>query len=227
MSRQLVPKPVQYTKRGMDIVVALISFVIFSPAWLIVPILIKLEDRGPVFYRQMRLGLNGKPFYLIKFRTMIPDAEKHTGAVLQVTNDKRVTKIGNFLRKSRLDEVPNFINVLLGDTGVVGPRSERPEIYEQLELKFPLVKERTIIKPGITGEAQLQLRSDGSLDENSEFVAALSEKEHNATEDICRYKMYYDFAYALKLTSFWSFIKTDISIIIRTPYKMFIKRNVV
>lgn len=159
---------------------------------------------------------------------MVVDAEKNTGIVLQKTNDPRVTRIGNFLRSTRLDELPNFINVILGHMSVVGPRAERPEIYRTLQDQFPLVWSRTIlVKPGITGEAQLKLKSNGSLDEDSDFVRCLPYHDYNQPEDIVRYKMYYDFAYAIKISSFWSFLVTDVWIILRTPYVMFWNRNVI
>jgi len=159
---------------------------------------------------------------------MIMNAEKDTGAVLQTADDPRVTSLGSFLRKTRLDELPNFINVLFGDMSVVGPRAERPEIYAELEDKFPLVWDRTaIVKPGITGEAQLQLRSDGSLDKNGLFYNALPNIDRCSPEDVVRFKMYYDFAYVIKVQSLWAMLKTDLSIIFRTPYVMFFNRNVV
>ena len=224
-----MPLLVAVVKRVMDISISLVVLVLFIifPLWLI-PFFIWREDRGPILYAQKRCGQKGTVFKMYKFRTMIPNAEKHTGAVLQVTNDSRVTKIGNFLRKTRLDELPNFINVALGQMSVVGPRAERPEIYLDLIDQFPMVWQRTeLVKPGITGEAQLSLRSDGSLDETDEFVQALPSNDRDQPEDVVRYKMYYDFAYAIKLHSFWSFLKTDLSIIFRTPYVMFFNRNVV
>ena len=223
-----MPFLVRSVKRLMDIIFSLLVFIFLWPAFLVIAALIWLEDRGSPFYKQERLGLDSKSFMLYKFRTMIQDAEKHTGAVLQVTNDSRITRIGHFLRATRLDELPNFINVLLGDMSVVGPRAERPEIYNQVMGEFPLVWERTnLVKPGITGEAQIKLKSNGSLDEDSKFYHVISEDDQGKPENVVRYKMYYDFAYALKLLSFWSFLKTDISIIIRTPYVMFFNRNVV
>ena len=213
----------------MDISISLFVFILFVFTPLIfIPLFIWHEDRHNPFYTQKRVGLDGKVFTLYKFRTMIPDAEKKTGAVLQTTGDPRVTWLGNILRKTRLDELPNFINVFLGQMSVVGPRAERPEIYNQVAGEFPLVRKRTkYVKPGITGEAQLALRSDGSMDQLGDFYNALPDIDRDAPENVVRFKQYYDFAYAIKMHSVWSMLKTDISIILRTPYVMFFNRNVV
>lgn len=223
-----MPLLVKSAKRLMDIIISLLVFVFLWPVFLVIGVLVWLGDRGPVFYVQQRVGQGHRTFGIYKFRTMIQNAEKDTGAVLQVANDSRVTRIGQFLRTTRLDELPNFINVLFGDMSVVGPRAERPEIYDKLEVQFPMVWRRTEqVKPGITGEAQITLKSNGSLDANSDFVKYLPDNDRDQPEDVVRFKMYYDFAYAMKMSSFWSFLKTDIMIMLRTPYVMFFNRNVV
>ncbi|MCD6427220.1 MAG: sugar transferase, partial [Caldisericaceae bacterium] len=134
-------------------------------AMLIVSLLILLDDGRPIFYLQDRAGFNGKVFKTIKFRTMIKDAEKETGAVLSTENDPRVTRIGKFLRKTGLDEVPQFINVLRGEMSVVGPRPERPELIEKIKKDVPDFELRLKVKPGITGFAQLAGRYDTPFDE--------------------------------------------------------------
>ncbi len=223
-----MPLLVSAVKRMMDISISLIVLTLLLPFILIVSLIIKWEDGGYPFYFQKRVGLRGREFWIYKFRTMVVDAEKDTGAVLQTAGDARVTKIGTFLRNTRLDEIPNFVNVLLGHMSVVGPRAERPEIYNQVAHQFPVVRKRTkYVKPGITGEAQLALRSDGSMDKNGAFYNALPDIDRDQPENVVRFKQYYDFAYAMKMHSLWSMLKTDISIMFRTPYVMFFNRNVV
>ena len=128
---------------------------IFVILWIFIPTAIWLEDRGPVFYTQNRLGKNGKLFKLYKFRSMIPDAEKETGAVLAADNDLRVTRVGKFIRKRALDELPQVINLWKGDISLVGPRPERPELMHDIVGVLPLYAERLIVKPGLTGIAQV------------------------------------------------------------------------
>lgn len=142
-------------KRILDLVVSITALVLASPILLICAILIKLEDGGPVFYKQERLTINNKPYYIYKLRTMRVDAESYTGAVISGKNDPRVTKIGRFLRRSKLDEVPQFMNVLMGEMSVVGPRSERPEFVATFEKKIPGYSQRFAVKAGITGLAQI------------------------------------------------------------------------
>jgi len=142
-------------KRIIDILLSIIFLIILSPLFLIIPILIKIFSKGRVFYIQKRVGEEGKLFNLIKFRTMIEGAEEKTGPVLSSLKDERVTKLGKFLRKSHLDEIPQFINVLKGEMSIVGPRPERPEFFEEIEKKVPYFNYRVKLKPGITGLAQI------------------------------------------------------------------------
>ncbi len=143
------------TKRALDIVLSLIAIVIASPFMLGTAIAIKLQDGGPVFYRQTRLTTNGKEFKVIKFRSMILDAEKGTGAVLASEGDDRITPVGRFIRKVRFDELPQLFNILKGDMSFVGPRPERPEIAKQYEEEMPEFALRLQVKAGLTGYAQV------------------------------------------------------------------------
>lgn len=141
-------------KRVMDIVFSIIGIMFFIPFWIVISILIKREDGGPIFYKQKRMGMDGKEFEIFKFRTMEVEAEKDK-AVMSKKNDERVTKIGSFLRKWSLDETPQFINVLKGDMSLVGPRPERPEFVKEFQEKFPEYFLRHKVKCGITGWAQV------------------------------------------------------------------------
>lgn len=123
--------------------------------WLLIPLLIWLEDRGPVFYRQKRVGYNGRVIEVWKFRTMIPDAERGTGPTWATAHDNRVTKVGKLLRRTALDELPQVINILRGDMSIVGPRSERPEFHERFIREVPGFEKRLGTRPGLTGLAQI------------------------------------------------------------------------
>lgn len=142
-------------KRIADIFASSMALLVLSPVFLVVAILIKLQDGGQVFYKQLRLTRNGKEFYVIKFRSMIMNAEKHTGAVFALDKDPRITALGRFLRKTRLDEIPQFINVLKGDMSMIGPRPERPEFYDLYERDIPEFRQRLTVKAGISGLAQV------------------------------------------------------------------------
>ena len=150
--------PVEYVlvKRVIDILVSGAALVIFSPIMLITAIAIKIYDRGPIFYKQCRLTKNGKEFYVMKFRSMAVDAEKDGIARLSTgENDTRITPVGRVIRKTRIDELPQFINILKGEMSVVGPRPERPEIAREYEKELPEFSLRLQAKAGLTGYAQV------------------------------------------------------------------------
>jgi len=145
----------RFLKRGFDLIVATAALIVFSPVMVIVAIAIKLGDRGPIFYRQERMGLDGKPFDIFKFRSMRVGAEKDTGAKWAEKDDPRRTRVGRFIRETSLDELPQLFNVLLGDMSVVGPRPERPQFVEQFRAEFPHYMLRHKVRAGMTGWAQV------------------------------------------------------------------------
>jgi len=150
-------------KRIIDVILASIILLLTSPLWSFITLAIKLNDRGPIFYSQERIGKDEKPFLLTKFRSMRKDAEKETGPVWAEKEDPRITKVGKFLRRTHLDEIPQMLNILKGDISLVGPRPERPEFVSQLEKEVPHYRLRYIIKPGFTGWAQIKFRYGRSI----------------------------------------------------------------
>lgn len=153
-------------KRLWDFFGALILILLFSPAYLLLALLVKLTSRGPIFYKQQRMGADGSLFYIYKFRSMRIDAEQETGAVWAKEGDDRTTPLGKWLRKTSLDETPQFFNVLKGDMSLVGPRPERPVFVEQFRREIPKYMLRHKMKSGITGWAQVNgWRGNTSLDE--------------------------------------------------------------
>jgi exopolysaccharide biosynthesis polyprenyl glycosylphosphotransferase len=155
VSHHLMPAWQQNLKNFIDIIFSLIAIVILSPLFLILIIGVKLSSKGPIFYKQERIGKNGKPFIIYKFRSMYVDAEQN-GPELSSKEDSRVTKFGRFMRKSRLDEIPNFYNVLRGDMSLVGPRPERPFFIERIVEKDPHYTQLLKVKPGITSWGQVK-----------------------------------------------------------------------
>jgi exopolysaccharide biosynthesis polyprenyl glycosylphosphotransferase len=143
------------TKRLLDICGATSAILLFSPIMAIIALLVPLSSRGPILYRQERMGLDGKPFQILKFRTMPVDAEAKSGAVWARKGDDRVTYLGKFLRQSSLDELPQFFNVLAGNMSLVGPRPERPVFVNDFRKKVPGYMLRHKVKAGITGWAQV------------------------------------------------------------------------
>ena len=146
-------------KRPFDLIILTLAHIALSPIfallWAAIPIAIWLEDRGPIFYTQTRVGKGGRVFKLYKFRSMVENAEQLTGAVLASGDDPRITRIGRFLRARALDELPQVINLWKGDISLVGPRPERPELVEEITKVVPGFAERTRVRPGLTGVAQV------------------------------------------------------------------------
>ncbi len=149
-------------KRILDLFLAIVGLVLSAPLLLLIALAIKLDSRGPVFFRQERLGLNGVPFTTIKFRTMVQDAEARSGPVWAREDDPRITKVGKFLRKSRLDELPQLINVLKGEMSFVGFRPIRQHFAQMLAQQIPFYSLRFTIRPGITGWPQVKYDYAGS-----------------------------------------------------------------
>jgi len=154
-------------KRPFDFLLSLTGIILSSPLWIMIGLLIIIEDGLPIFYGQERVGRNGRIFRALKFRSMIRDAEKGTGPVQAVENDPRVTKVGRILRATAMDELPQLINILKGDMSFVGPRSLRPnekEVHgnpDETDIeKVPGYKERLAVRPGLTGIAQIYLPTD-------------------------------------------------------------------
>ena len=157
-------------KRAVDIFVSSLGLIILSPVFLVVAILVKLTSRGPVFYRQERMGLDGRCFSMVKFRTMVCDAEEESGPVMSRRGDPRMTRVGRFLRKLSLDELPQFINVFKGEMSLIGPRPERPEFVRAFADRIPNYMLRHKVKCGITGWAQVHgLRQETPIDKRIEY----------------------------------------------------------
>ncbi len=157
-------------KRCVDVLGSLFGLIIFSPLMMLFALLIKLDSEGPVFYCQERMGLDGKQFLMIKFRSMRTDAEVKSGAVWTTKDDNRRTKLGTFMRKYSIDELPQFVNVLLGEMSLVGPRPERPIFVEQFKKSIPRYMDRHKEKAGMTGWAQVNgLRGNTSIAERTKY----------------------------------------------------------
>src|SRR3954471_12705663 len=144
-------------KRAVEFTAALALLALTAPLLLLAALLIKLTSRGPAFYTQTRVGLGGRPFTIYKLRTMIHKAESLTGPRWSLPGDPRVTRFGQFLRLTHLDELPQLWNVLRGDMSLIGPRPERPEFVPELEQALPGYRKRLAVRPGVTGLAQVQL----------------------------------------------------------------------
>jgi lipopolysaccharide/colanic/teichoic acid biosynthesis glycosyltransferase len=230
-------------KRLIDVAGAIGGITLTLPLYAPICAAIALDSPGPVFFVQRRAGRlieeDGKPprwveFNMVKFRTMRVDAEKGTGAVVAIKGDPRITRVGRFLRATRLDELPQFWNVLKGDMSLVGPRPERPELLTTLAAAIPFFEERTRgIKPGLTGLAQISLGYTGAPDDGSEVAklkASLTnpfgiEEAEGALADDMRIKLMFDLAYAAALEHFWSYLRMELQILVQTPVVMLMSKG--
>jgi len=239
-----VDRSVRIAKRLTDIIGSSLGLALTLPLYPLIAAALYIESPGPVFIRQKRAGQLREPdpaategvprpqfrvFMMLKFRSMRPDAEKLTGIVLATDDDPRITRVGRFLRKTRLDEIPQFINVLLGQMSLVGPRPERPELAEQLAMAIPYFEERMRdLKPGITGLAQISLGYSGKPLPDSllaKFEADLTnpfkvEGAEDALADHMRMKLLYDLAYSAATEDFKAFFAMEMRIILQTPLVM-------
>lgn len=163
ITARFIQKRFPLFKRIFDFAISAIGLVLFSPLYLILGLLVKLDSPGPVFFKQERAGMNGRTFSIWKFRTMRRDAESETGAVWASEGDPRVTRIGRFLRKSHLDETAQLINVFKGEMSLIGPRPERPEMIKIINQYIPGFCDRLKIRPGITGMAQARYPYGASI----------------------------------------------------------------
>jgi len=158
--------PYPLLKRMMDIMLSLIGLAMFGLMLPLLALAITLDSPGPLFYRQERVGRAGRLFMLTKLRTMVPDAEAQRGPLWAVAHDPRITRVGALLRRTRLDEVPQLLNVLAGEMSLVGPRPERPYFVERLQNSIPFYRTRLTVRPGLTGWAQVNYRY-GSSEEDA------------------------------------------------------------
>lgn len=232
---------VRIAKRIVDVAGAATLLAALAPVFPLVALAIYVDDPGPVVFKQRRAGVllgfekqHGldlpvfAEFTMYKFRTMRVDAEKFTGAIIAQENDPRITRIGKFLRKSRLDELPQLINILKGEMSLVGPRPERPELLTNLALAIPFFEERMRdVKPGLTGLAQISLGYSGRAPEGSEISRhqellnpfELDDAAGSEADDM-RTKLLFDLAYAATLEDLRTFLEMELRIIFQTPIVM-------
>jgi lipopolysaccharide/colanic/teichoic acid biosynthesis glycosyltransferase len=237
-----VTDSVRIIKRALDILLAVVGIVLTAPLLPLIAAVIYLESPGPVFFRQRRAGrlvevrhgrggrrFDFEQFEMIKFRTMRLGADKEKGAVLATVDDPRILRIGRFLRRTRLDELPQLFNVLKGDMSVIGPRPEQPQLIENLSAAIPYFEERMRgVKPGITGFAQVSLGYTGRPPPGSPILAFQDvltnpfkvEEAEGALADDMRIKLLYDLAYGATLQSFSDFLRMELFILLRTPLVM-------
>lgn len=152
-------------KRVMDLFLSIAGLTVTAPLVALAAVMLKLTSKGPILYKQNRVGKNGEIFKIYKLRTMYIDAEKNTGAVWAKENDPRITPIGKILRKTHIDEIPQLLNVITGEMSIVGPRPERPEIIKDLKVLIRDYEERLRVKPGITGLAQVKHKYDETIED--------------------------------------------------------------
>jgi len=197
-----IPTSVRIGKRTIDIIAATFGLLLTAPLFILVALAVRLDSAGPAIYRQMRVGRaladRTELFMILKFRSMRIDAEAKTGAVWAQKHDPRVTRVGRFIRLTRLDEIPQLINILRGDMSLIGPRPERPGLVDRLDRALPFYADRMMgLRPGVTGLAQVMQGYDTDLEG-------------------VRRKVALDAAYAMQLSGFWSWVRTDLRIIART-----------
>lgn len=202
MSELYLSPATALAKRSLDVAGALAGLAVSAPLFPLIAAAIRLESPGPIFYRQRRVGRilpdRTELFEMVKFRSMRQDAEAASGPVWAGEDDPRITRVGRFLRKTRLDELPQFLNVLRGEMSLIGPRPERPSFYPRLEDAIPYYRQRTYgLRPGITGLAQVSQGYDESI------------------EDV-RSKVMFDHAYAARLMRFSDWLRADLAIAGRT-----------
>lgn len=193
---QFIPEWERKIKRLMDIVISTVILTVFSPLWLLIALAIKIDSKGPVLYKQKRVGKDGKEFTIYKFRSMIHEAESMTGPRWAEREDARITRIGRLIRPARLDEAPQFLNVLKGEMSLIGPRPERPYFVEKFKHQIPFYSCRLKVQPGITGWAQIK----GAYDTSFENVKT---------------KLQYDLFYLENMS-----LRMDLKILLNTIYVM-------
>jgi len=188
--------PYPLLKRAVDLLLAIVGLAIFAALLPLIVVSMKLDSPGPIFFRQQRVGKSGRLFWVVKLRSMIPDAERETGPRWASDDDPRVTRVGRLLRKTRLDEMPQLYNVLRGEMSIIGPRPERPEFVEALSQTIPFYRTRHVVKPGITGWAQVRYH-------------------YGSSEEDALIKLQYDLYYIRHRS-----LALDVLIILRTAGKM-------
>jgi lipopolysaccharide/colanic/teichoic acid biosynthesis glycosyltransferase len=169
-------------KRPFDLTILVLAHLVLLPLWVVlwtaIPALIFLQDRGPVFYSQTRIGKDRRVFTVVKFRSMVPDAEKLTGPVWAGADDPRITRVGKWLRATALDELPQVLSMFKGDMSLVGPRAERPELHEQFAREIDGFDDRLQVRPGLTGLAQVKGAYDlppaEKLEYDREYIRRMS-----------------------------------------------------
>jgi len=242
-----VVRSVRVAKRVIDVVGSLLGLAITLPLFPLIAAAVYLDSPGAILIRQKRAGQLGsgpdgggdeadasggprfREFLMFKFRSMRADAEELSGPVLASENDPRITRVGRFLRRTHIDELPQFLNVLVGDMSIVGPRPERPELAAQLAMAIPYFEERMRdVKPGITGLAQVTLGYSGKPPPGSELMSFTRdltnpfqvEGAEDAVADHMRMKLLYDLAYGGAMEDLRTFVPLELSILVRTPLVM-------